>query len=70
MSEFIDHSLLRGKVVPSMMLAIVRTRWRRVLVDLRSCVYEDGASDFTYKIALFLAVFAYDMVLVIAVFSL
>ena len=51
------------------MFAIVRMRWRRVLVDLRSCVCEDGPSDFTYKIALFLAVFSYDLVLVIAVFS-
>jgi hypothetical protein len=70
MSEFIDHSHLRGTVGPSAMLAIARMRWRRALVDLRSRVHDDGASDFTYKTALFLAVFSCDLALVIAIFSL
>jgi hypothetical protein len=40
------------------------------LVDLRSRVHDGGASDFTYKTALFLAVFSCDLAFVIVIFSL
>jgi hypothetical protein len=70
MSDFIDHNHLKDRVGASVMLAIAGMRCRRAFVDLRSRVYDDRAGDFTYKTALFSAVFVCDLILVIAIFSL
>jgi hypothetical protein len=61
MSDFAHQSQPRAGVF--VRLAVARMRWRRAPVDLRSRVDEGGATDFTFKAALFSAVFFSDLVL-------